>query len=169
MSLNPRKRENLSSSIDDRKKNVSDMLQILGLFGIQSLAGSPPLALPHAAPEASDYSIIFIDPHNLGRSKIAEGYVKLVREWSVRTGGTWRIKCAHSAGMRVRNRSDCSEMLTGLKPPVPISDGNRRPNETAMISLFDNKYFDYPYKAGIKRFIEQVRLSLRAYMISPFV
>ncbi|KAK3684615.1 hypothetical protein LTR37_020115 [Vermiconidia calcicola] len=154
MGRNPRKLENLSSSIDDRKKNVSDMLQILGLFGIQSLASDPASLTPHATPEAG---VIFVDPHNLGRSKIAEGYIKLLGEWTVRTGGTWRIKFAHSAGMRVRNRSDCSGMLTAIKPPVPISDGNRTPNGTAMASLFDNKYFDYPYKSGIKRYMEQSR------------
>ena len=42
------------------------------------------------------------------------------------------------------------DILEGLKRPVPINNGDYSPSITAMASLFDNKYFEYPYKVGIR-------------------
>ncbi len=158
---NPRKLEGLTSSVEQRKQDLRDILQLMGLFATGPLLANPQasaLPLRPRSPAGMDYGVTFIDPHNMGRSRVAEGYIKLVREWTIRTGGIWRIKFAHSAGMRVRDKSDCVDILqsTNFKRPVGVSDGNRVPNETSMASLFDNESFDYPAKAGIEDFITKV-------------
>ena len=151
---NPRKLEDLTSSMDQRKQDLRDILQLLGLFAIHP---QPPLRpVTPTAPRRTDLSVIFVDPHNLGRSKVAEGYMKLLHDWTLRTNGEWRVKFSHSAGMRLAARSDCADVLKSLPKPILVEGGNKTPNEAAMASLFDNKYFDYPWKPAIRAHMVEV-------------
>jgi hypothetical protein len=85
--------EELTSSMGQRKQDLRDILQLMGLFALQ-----PSVALsqiPSPAKSQPECGGIFVDPDNMGRSKDVEGYTKLVWEWTVRTGGQWRDKvCA---------------------------------------------------------------------------
>lgn len=50
----------------------------------------PPVPRPLPSPSLKHVKrscgIVFVDPQNLGRSKVAEGYTKLLREWTTWTG-----------------------------------------------------------------------------------
>ncbi len=151
---NPKRLEELTSSMDQRKQDLRDILQLMGLFALQP---HPPLQpVPPSAPTRSDYGVIFVDPHNRGRSKVAEGYIKLVWSWTIRTGGDWRVRLAHSAGTRLRDRGDCGDVLRGLPKPIIVDGGSRTPSDMAMASLFDNKYFDYSFKHDIEELMTKV-------------
>jgi len=108
-----------------------------------------------APPLKTDHRILFVDPQNLGRSVVAATLAKLLKEWTVGTGGPWRIKDVDSAGFFVKNNSDCIDVIDSLefsqksykKPMVP---GGIKPNEVAVAALFDNKTYDYPFKATVK-------------------
>ncbi|KAF2429002.1 hypothetical protein EJ08DRAFT_591503 [Tothia fuscella] len=153
----PDKLESLSQDIEQHKTDLRDILQLLGWFGVDALlpgtpstntAKRPKSPLPH--PAKNDYNIIFVDSTNVNCSRVAEAYVKLVQEWTVRTHGDWRIKLDHSAGLGVRNGSDCMGALESIKPALTLRPGNDKPNETAMAALFDNKLFNHPYKKVIR-------------------
>jgi hypothetical protein len=83
-------------------------------------------------------------------SKVGEAYVHLLQEWTIRTGNQWPVQIDHSAGIGVRNGSDCAGMLESLTPPIKLQQGNQKPNWTAMAALFDNKLFNYPYKDEVR-------------------
>jgi hypothetical protein len=152
---NPRRLSELTTSMTKDQDELLNLVQLLQLHAATQSPLQP--RIPSPAPKREDRRIIFIDPHNLGRSKVAEAYANLLREWTVRTGGQCRVNTAHSAGIQVRDRSDCVDYLEKLKTPVPMSSGNKPPLDIAMASVFDNKYFDYPYKAAIKDQMAKVR------------
>jgi hypothetical protein len=105
---------------------------------------------PSPHPVKTDFNIIFLDTSNCAMSRIGEAYVSLLRDWTARTGNQWPVKLDHSAGLNVRNGSDCAELLENLTPPLKLKPGNQKPVWTAMAALFDNKLFDYPYKDEIR-------------------
>lgn len=116
-----------------------------------------PLPTPSPKPTKKDSRLIFIDPHNLGRSKVAEAYSKLLGAWTTGAGKPWPVKFVHSAGMAVKSRSNCTEMLQKVKYPVTMSAGNSPPATVAMESLLDNKYYDAQFKAGLREQMMKVR------------
>lgn len=154
---NPTRLSNLMANIDRNKWELHQILQLQ-----QSLTSTPIPAVANigAAKSRQDYGIVFVDPSNVGRSKVAEGYMRLLQQWTTRTNGTWPVKFAHSAGMGTRGRSDSIDILLSLDVAVPFNDGYKAPNEIAMASLFDNKFFNYPYKGDVKNYILQVRSAL---------
>lgn len=137
-------------------------VNLISDHGVPGAAASKPSAAPPAPtsspkPVKGDYGIILVGPQNLGRSKVAEAYVKLLREWTVTKSGKFPVKYAHSAGMNLKNRFDCTEILEKLKPPITLSAGNWTPAEVALESLFDNKYMNIPGKDTVKEKIAKVR------------
>ncbi|EON98835.1 hypothetical protein UCRPA7_5629 [Phaeoacremonium minimum UCRPA7] len=167
--------EKLSSIADDielHRQDLRDYLQLMGCVGINELlvagpansapkAGARPSPSP-ATPLRTDYKIIFIDPHNVARSVACEALTKLLREWTVRTGGDWRIKLIHSAGFFVKSRSEVTDIIDGLKYTYPsykmgLSEGNAKPKAVASAAVFDNKLYDYPYKKAIQEEISARR------------
>lgn len=155
------KLESLAEDIEQHKTDLRDFLQLLGYFGINALLNpslqpptQPTPRSPSPAPWSNrkDFGILFVDPYNSGRSKVAEAYINLLREWTTSASGEWRIKFAHSAGMMVQNRGDCNSVLESFRPPLtmPMKAGNLPPNWTAMAALFDNGLFNYPYKTTIR-------------------
>ena len=139
------KLDGLEASIDKHLVHIDHYINLLTLLRqVQASANPPPAPAqpsPSPRPKKADCTIIFLDFHNTGRSKVAEVYVKLVREWTIRTGNPWRIKYAHSAGLLLRNRSDCADLMESLPMPGILEDGNEPPNPVAMDSLFDNNFF----------------------------
>lgn len=107
---------------------------------------------PLPSPLRNDYRIIFVDPYNVGRSRVAEAYMQLIREWTIRSKGTWHVKDVHSAGLMVKSQSDCVEVLQKLQPPLKqhFLPGGEKPTWTGMASLFDNSFFNYPYKKNVR-------------------
>jgi hypothetical protein len=83
-------------------------------------------------------------------SRIGEAYMALLREWTTRAGKPWPVQFNHSAGLNVRSRSDCTDVLENLTPPLQLKAGNQKPVSMAMAALFDNKLFNYPYKDEVR-------------------
>lgn len=79
--------------------------------------------------------------------------MKLLGEWTKRNGRNWPIKFVHSAGIAVRNQSDCVEILESMKMTIPMSHGGKSPNDTAMKSLFENRRFNSSSNSGIASYI----------------
>lgn len=167
---NSDKLEALSNSIEEHRQDLRDLLQVMTGFGINQLlvGGQPPGIMrqpsPSPEPEAprTDFKIIFVDPYNAARSIVAEAYTNLLREWTLRTGGDWRVRSAHSAGFFIRSRSEVVDMIQDMKFLYPsyqlgIKEGFSPPQPTALAALFDNKLFNYPYKQDVKRGIESRR------------
>lgn len=159
---NPKTLRNLIEDLQRHETALDRELLSANLMPAQPAAGgvrlpvARPLPSPSPKPTKEDYTLIYVDPHNQGRSKVAEGYTKLLREWTVLTGGSWAVRFAHSAGLRVRARSDCVEVLQNLKPSFTMSAGASSPSPAALASLFDNKFFNYDYKPGIIAGMEKV-------------
>lgn len=135
-----------------------------GTSNLVSVGGSKQASTlsPGPLPPRNDYNIIFVDPYNQARSIAAEAYTKLLREWTVRTGGVWRIKLIHSAGFFVRNPGELGPMVEKMKYRYPtfklsVKEGGKAPNPTALAALFDNKMFAHPFKEDVKRQIEARR------------
>lgn len=127
--------------------------------GASGLAEPPSLSSPIPILPRHDYNVVFVDPYNTARSIVAEGYLKLVQDWTVRTGGDWRIALAHSSGLFVRNRGAHNAVIEGMQYRHPsyklnMAEGGKHPEPTALAALFDNKMFDYPSKAGLKQQME---------------
>ncbi len=53
----------------------------------------------------------------------------------------------------MESRSDLVDVQKSLK--FRMTPGEKAPNEVALAALFDNKFFDYPYKQKIKQSVEQ--------------
>lgn len=157
----------LGDDIEEHRQDLRDQLQVMTGFGINQLlvGGQGPGVIRQPSPSTSperprtDFRIIFVDPYNVARSVVAEAYTKLLREWTTRTGGDWRVKVAHSAGFFARNRSEVVETISGMAVRYPsyqlnLKDGKAPPQPTAVAALFDNKLFNYQYKQDIKQEIE---------------
>jgi protein-tyrosine-phosphatase len=154
------KLDSLSADIQQHKDDLRDSLQLMGYFKLNTLQLPGPAQSTHSdkdrdpSPSSSrrDFKVIFVDPYNIGRSRVAEAYVQLVREWTTRTQGDWRVKTCHSAGMMVKSHSDCIAVLEGLQPPLKqtFMGGGVKPNWTGMATLFDSPFFNYPSKNEIR-------------------
>ncbi|KAI9660523.1 MAG: hypothetical protein M1821_009874 [Bathelium mastoideum] len=150
----PDKIEKLSRRIDQQQQDIQQYLSLLTLYGINTLVQAIPPAgvtlesasLPRAKDES--ISIMFIDTYNRGRSRIGEGYAKLVREWTTRTNNVWKITTIASAGFRIRNGSDCVDILQALR--IRTDGGNKQPLPIPMDSLFDNHFFKHKYRDDIQ-------------------
>lgn len=169
---NPSKLDDLTASLEKHQQDLDRQLALLSEFGqdmfqreqkkqtdlLKALllnADNNGRRSPSPGPKRFDYGIIFIDRANEDRSIISEAYCKLVRGWTQQRNGLWRIKFAHSAGYWVKSRSDCVD--TTSKVIQEMHWGNKIPNKTAMDALFDNNLFKYPFKATIKKEIEEKR------------
>ncbi|KAI0505127.1 hypothetical protein F5B22DRAFT_538405 [Xylaria bambusicola] len=154
----------MRDTVDRSKQKLMQTLQLMGIFGTNALLSNirnnnpPPQAGPKLRVDQQDganhnaVGVIYVDPYNLGRSRVSEAYTKLAKEWTVGTGGKWPVAFAHSAGFFVRDRSDCIDILERLtlQSTQDFSRGNKLPAEVAMAALFENKFFNYPYKAKVK-------------------
>lgn len=160
----------LSDSIDEHREELRDLLNVMMGIGINQLlvvgrAPAPirqPSPSPSPEPPRTDFRIIFVDPYNVARSIVAEGYAQLLRQWTIRTGGTWRVMTIHSAGFFVRMRSEVADTINGMEALYPsykldLQDGNAPPLSTPLAALFNNGLFNYPYKQEVKKGIEARR------------
>ncbi|KAI0123593.1 hypothetical protein BJ170DRAFT_88744 [Xylariales sp. AK1849] len=155
-------------AIQDLKKTLQDLLDAKGSPAVPAQPPSPqppkvtgdhrkdkdkaedkprPRPSPSPSPLRKDFKLIFIDPHNLGRSVCAEALMALYREWTNKSGGDWRIKTVHSAGFFTRNQSDSESVINSLdykydSYKMEMAKGGLRPNETAIAAVFDNKNFE---------------------------
>jgi len=121
----------------------------------------PPKPSPSPSPPRRDYSIVFIDPLNIGRGPIVASLTKLLKEWTVRTGGDWRIAQIDSRGFFVRKDSDCIQLIEGggmhfshKSYKLDMKDGGVKVKATAVSALFDNKNYDYPFKKTVRKSID---------------
>ncbi|KAK3940176.1 hypothetical protein QBC46DRAFT_386150 [Diplogelasinospora grovesii] len=135
-----------------KKKVETPQLQVVEVKKArQTLRLSPS---PSPTPPRKDYKVLFVDPHNIGRSVVAEGLMKLMRGLTQKANGDWRIQTIHSAGFFVWKKGLCADIIDNLDYSyksfkMPLVDGGQAPNLIAMSALFDNKSYDFPFKKGI--------------------
>lgn len=160
----------LTDDVNEHLQGIRDYLQLMGfkatlLIGEQQNATAAPLhslgegkgpasgngsgaKKPSSSPSSGtprrDFKIIFIDPQNLGRSVAAEALAKLLKGWTIASKGDWRIRTIHSAGLTVKNRSDCTDTIESITGG--LTEGGRKPDSLAINAVFDNKLYDYPFK-----------------------
>ncbi|TKX22480.1 hypothetical protein C1H76_5262 [Elsinoe australis] len=133
--------------------NTAIAQQILVQMNDMALGKQKPAPSPA---QKRQVSILFIDKDNTGRSKVAEAYAKLVNQWTSTSRDKWPVKTVHSVGLNIKRRNQCLDHLEKLDIGVR-GDGNEAPVEHAMTALFDNKMFDFPYKATIRTQTESSR------------
>lgn len=170
----------LRDAIDTNRAELSrEMLYMGGPFGVDKFGVLPaqpslhPTTTTTITTQASngqqqaeaprrDYSIIFVDPYDTARSVVAEAYMKLLQGWTTGTGGDWRFTIMHSAGFFVTSRSGVVDLVQNMEYTypsykLPMAEGHKPPNTTAMDALFGNEMFKYPFKQTVKRDIEARR------------
>lgn len=170
MGSNAEELRDLAERIEKHRLDLREELQFLVAVGVDKAnVGigqilSNQLQAQHVTPGGpaqrptvprANHNVIFVDPYNEGRSVAAEAYLNLVREWTVGTGGEWRINLVHSAGFFVRSRGDAADLVENLDYQYPsfrlsVAHGNKPPNATALAALFDNNTFGYPFKERVK-------------------
>jgi len=118
----------------------------------------PPLSLlqqPRPSPNRFDYKVIFIGAGNERRSIIAEAYYNLLRGWTEKHNGTWRIKYTYSAGYRVKWRNDCLDTTKSVVKTM--EDGNKPPGKFAVEALFGKLTFNDQFKTVVRQQTEAKR------------
>ncbi|KAK9780702.1 hypothetical protein SCAR479_01888 [Seiridium cardinale] len=105
-----------------------------------------PRPSPSPSPPRKDLRIIFVDPHNLGRSVCAEVLTSLYGASTSKTNGAWRIATVHSAGFFCKAGNDCTDLIEKLdykhgSYKLAMSYGGKKPIEAATAAVFDNKSF----------------------------
>jgi protein-tyrosine-phosphatase len=152
----------IRDGIDRAEFRLERILQLMGLHGTYAVysqvrALGNPRALPRQGGQlpSGRFSILFVDPLNIGRSRVAEAYASLMKEGAINIGEKWPIGTVDSAGFFVKNGSDCAQELKNLnlRWPQEFRWGNWPPSEVPMAALFDNKSHDHPYKDKIKKAI----------------
>ncbi|KAH8880240.1 hypothetical protein GQ53DRAFT_670222 [Thozetella sp. PMI_491] len=166
----PEKVEALMQDIDHDRAFLGDYLGLMNAQGIQHMLNSGTAGKPadrakeraaRPAPSRKDYSVIFIDPYNVGRSVIAEAWLRLFMEWTLASkanAASWRIGECRSAGLFVKNKSDCVGILDKLDYTYPsfkkpFAAGNASPDWKPREALFANKRYDYPQKQRVEETI----------------
>ncbi|KAK5089693.1 hypothetical protein LTR70_001518 [Exophiala xenobiotica] len=141
--------EQLITTIERRADNLDRQVRLMDSKYLQRqvLAIKKPL---RGTCKRRNVKILFVDPGNTGRSVVAQGYAQLVREATRTSNKPWFITTIHSAGLYVRNTGPCG--LSELQDQINLSilDADRAPSKVAQASLFDNDYFNYPYKSTIR-------------------
>lgn len=151
----------LAEKIDKHRVDLREGLLFMGVVGIDDIhkvviqQGQQPAGaaatlnrLPSPLPRRADFNVLFVDPYNNARGVVAEGYTKLLREWTIRSGGEWRLKLIHSAGFFVPGGKDgVADVIEGMHYHYPdyklamAERGGKSPNRTALAALFDNGLF----------------------------
>jgi hypothetical protein len=168
----PDKLEALHDSIELHLNDINRFVVLLSAFAhsaaLKSGVASPgrtesknpkPARKPSPSPsplpviKKKNYNICFVDGFNIGRSRVSEAYLKLVREWTTRTGGNCPVRDIHSVGMNVKRADGCEKELQELK--IKMVDVGKTLNYVAMDSLFDNKLFEYPYKNAVRTAVQR--------------
>jgi prepilin-type processing-associated H-X9-DG protein len=150
----PDKLDSLADHLDNHLDDINRFLLLLNTAGQNTLLLNPSQGQGKARTRSpspnsrKEINILFVDGHNEGRSRVAEAYAKLLREWTASKKGNWKVQWIHSAGISVLSRSQVSEQLKKLK--VEPSEGKKPPNELAVASLFENQLFNYSFKSTIK-------------------
>lgn len=177
----------LADRIDRHRVDLREGLLFMGVVGIDDMhkivvqqgqqpaaaaaaaavAVGPPKHLPSPVARRSDFNILFVDPYNDARSVVAEGYTKLLREWTVRAGDEWPLKLIHSAGFFVRggDGGGVDDVVQGgiryLHPSYKLAmsdQGGRAPSRPALAALFDNGMFKgYGFKQDVRAQMEARR------------
>lgn len=148
----PEKVGALVESIDNDCTFLNHYLALMNAQGIEHLINKDKKGGRSVSPlPRTDYTIIFIDPYNQGRSVIAAAWVYTFMACTLKAGAQWRIKHCHAAGFFVKSRSDCIETIDGLDYTYksfkkPFKDGGAMPDRNPRAALFDSQQYNYPDK-----------------------
>ncbi|KAJ3480927.1 hypothetical protein NLG97_g7948 [Lecanicillium saksenae] len=102
-------------------------------------------------PPSKDYTMIFIDPYNQGRSVVAAAWVYTLMAFTLQARDPWRIKHCHAAGLFVKGRSDCVDIIESLDYTKksfqkPFKNGGVAPDRIPCTALFSSAPYDHPDK-----------------------
>lgn len=148
----PEKVGALVEGIDNDCTFLNHYLALMNAQGIEHLINKDKKGGRSVSPlPRTDYTIIFIDPYNQGRSVIAAAWVYTFMACTLKASAQWRIKHCHAAGFFVKNRSDCIETIDGLDYTYksfkkPFKDGGAMPDRNPRAALFDSQQYNYPDK-----------------------
>ncbi|KAF4553543.1 Hypothetical protein D9617_6g092740 [Elsinoe fawcettii] len=153
-----KKLDELSDELEKKVKEIDQWTTQLNLAITQQILANQLKKQLNVSqpPSKTGVSILFIDKDNTGRGKVAEAYAKLVNQWTSADRNGWPAKTVHSVGLNVMRRNQCVELLEKQDFKYRI-EGNQAPVEVAMQALFDNKLFNYPYKAKIQADVKASR------------
>ncbi|GAM82445.1 hypothetical protein ANO11243_004250 [Dothideomycetidae sp. 11243] len=134
--------------LDNLEKEIAYHRAELNLWLTTTIAEklSPAPTPPPVKHEKRKPTILFLDKDNIGRSKVAEAYVRLLQDRTWRSTGHRPLHAVHSAGLHVARRSEVVDLI---QPMGEIYHTTRLPSLTALAALFDNKFYDGPYKDGL--------------------
>ncbi|KAL6249965.1 hypothetical protein RBB50_002266 [Rhinocladiella similis] len=156
----------LNQRLEDYQRSLNHFIGMVNTFYIKELIdrdtnkgkklalGTTPEVRRSPSPaKRQQYRVIFVDPYNEGRSVVAQSYLYLVHQWTVRTENHWPLSKWESAGMRVRARSAFVPQLQalGLSKPIQFADGNVPSSSHAINALFGQPYFNYAFKEPIRQ------------------
>jgi hypothetical protein len=152
----PDKLDTLAENIEQHLNDVNKFIVLLIAFAHNQQPNNkqwiraPPSPDRRRSPSPGprEKNIVFVDGYNVGRSKVAEAYCRLLTQWTRKAGGEWKLNKTHSAGILPQTKSAYATELVALG--TKMIHGGRQPTQVAMDSLFDNKWFEYPYKNVIK-------------------
>jgi protein-tyrosine-phosphatase len=171
----PEKIQLIMEEIDYDRSVLSDYMAIMAIDRPQrppaagrkpnttsKAAGAARPAKPAGSPVRSrqDYKVLFVDPYNTERSVVAESLLKLFgeRTKNLTTNGgpdpDWRISEVQSAGFFVKAGSDCVDVIDNLQYSFASfkkdwRPGGQKPVGTALAAVFDNQWYDYPFKRAV--------------------
>ncbi|EHA54500.1 hypothetical protein MGG_01372 [Pyricularia oryzae 70-15] len=99
---------------------------------------------PSPKPNDKTYSVLFVDPYNVGRSLVSQGILLLIDAWlREKTGKKYakRIEKVSSAGFFIRRGGDCHDEIEGLSYAhgtykFDLADDKEK-NPAALRALFD--------------------------------
>ncbi|TLD26993.1 hypothetical protein PspLS_04590 [Pyricularia sp. CBS 133598] len=112
-----------------------------------SAPSAPKPRTPSPKPTDRTYSVLFVDPNNVGRSLVSQGIILLIDAWLREKAGkqyTNRIKKVSSAGFFIKRGGDCHDEIEGLSYAhdsyrFALEDGHKENNSAALCALFDEK------------------------------
>ncbi|KAK5945930.1 hypothetical protein PMZ80_000069 [Knufia obscura] len=148
--------ENLITTIERRADNLDRQVRLMDSKHLQKQVRQAQKPLRGTC-KRRNVKILFVDPANVGRSMVAQGYAQLVREATTRLKKPWFIVAIHSAGIHVRNTgpNGLAELQDELK--LPSVEADQAPRAVAQSALFENKYFNYDYKTTIAERLSKQR------------
>jgi hypothetical protein len=153
----PDKLDALADNIDKHLNDIDHFILLLISFAqnkqlVQRVPRAPsPSPARYPVPVPGQYNLLFVDGYNVGRSKVAEAYTRILLEWSkhIPNAKMLKVNMVDSAGIVIQNKAAYAQELIDLK--TTLARGGNNPTTHALDSLFKNYTFQAPYKTAIEK------------------
>ncbi|KAK0617792.1 hypothetical protein B0T17DRAFT_495459 [Bombardia bombarda] len=155
---NPKKIQDVMDEIDHQRGVLRDFLVLLNSQGLDNLPQpqSPQKTKAKGTPlgpsvSRNDFRLLFVDPHNIARSVVAEVMTRVLGQLTKDEQRKWPIAAIRSAGFFVKHKSDCADMIGAMdysQEPwyyMPVERGGGTTSAVPMDALFDTHLFKKRY------------------------